>query len=1002
MGLSTYMYTPIKPYLLFLILIISTNAVAAPPIPNQLPFNSNVISGQVAVTQSNSVMSIYQSTDRAAIDWQSFNIGSLATVNVLQPTGNSILLNQVLSSNPTQIFGHLNSNGQLFITNSNGIYFSPSASVNVGGLVATTNTISSHDFLAGLSNFNGNSTPSSVVNDGNLQSKIGGYIALLAPNVRNNGVIVAQMGTVLMASGNQYALTFAGSTLSSIIVSPGLIDALVTNGGAVLAPGGLIILSAQSAHQIQAGIIGNTGVLDASGITSNGGVIELLASQSINVGGSLRADAASQNNSNGGTVLIISDLANPSSQTNITGTIFAQGGTQGGSGGLIETSGNKLTVSGSAVVNTLSTKGLVGNWIIDPNNFVIDSVLNGGDITSAILVNNLLSSNITVLSSNGHAGNLGDIQVNQPINWAGATTLTLNAIHDVVVNSAITANTAGASLSLIAGHDIDVNSTISSIGAVASLQLSAGNNVNINSGITGTAANTSIVVTAGQNVTSVAPIHAVAANSSIAITAGNDVSIGGAITATAQSTTVNVKAGLDIATNAEIIAVAASSAVNLTAGRDITTSTTAAITAGAATTQIALNAGRNISINSAITASPAGSSIQLVSGLAGTGPGISSGTVSLFGAVASPQLMIRFNPDGYAATSADIALYPALADAKAWVYAVGSNKVYDGTASASLQLSGNPSVGGNVNLLPGQANFNDKNTGIAKTVIYSGYSLIGSNASNYALFTPNGSTSATITPKPLTITAVAANKTYDGTTSASVFLTDQIITGDTVIATYKFSTFSDANVGIGKSISVSGVALTGADSSNYSISSSASTTANIETAPLTVTASNFSKNFGQTAVLSAFTQSGLMNNETIEFVTLTSSGVSSSAGVSMSPYLITPSNASGGSFDPRNYKIQYVNGLLVVQPIGLLITVADAWKPFGTTMVLTAFTMNGLVNGDTVGAISESSPGSSQGATVEGSPYAITPGIATGGTFNSANYVIKYVNGTLEVLPNTK
>ena len=217
MGLSTYMYTPIKPYLLFLILIISTNAVAAPPIPNQLPFNSNVISGLVAVTQSNSVMSIYQSTDRAAIDWQSFNIGSLATVNVLQPTGNSILLNQVLSSNPTQIFGHLNSNGQLFITNSNGIYFSPSASVNVGGLVATTNTISSHDFLAGLSNFNGNSTPSSVVNDGNLQSKIGGYIALLAPNVRNNGVIVAQMGTVVMASGNQYSLTLAGSTLSSII-----------------------------------------------------------------------------------------------------------------------------------------------------------------------------------------------------------------------------------------------------------------------------------------------------------------------------------------------------------------------------------------------------------------------------------------------------------------------------------------------------------------------------------------------------------------------------------------------------------------------------------------------------------------------------------------------------------------------------------------------------------------------------------------------------------------
>ena len=92
---------------------------------------------------------------------------------------------------------------------------------------------------------------------------------------------------------------------------------------------------------------------------------------------------------------------------------------------------------------------------------------------------------------------------------------------------------------------------------------------------------------------------------------------------------------------------------------------------------------------------------------------------------------------------------------------------------------------------------------------------------------------------------------------------------------------------------------------------------------------------------------------------------------------------------------------MTVKPIPLLVTVADAWKPYGTSMIPTAFTVNGLVNGDTVAAISESSPGAAQNASINGNPYTITPGTLGGGTFSPANYVITYVNGILTIVPSS-
>ena len=237
------------------------------------------MAGTASISQAAATMNIRQSSERAAIDWKSFNVGSAATVNFAQPSASSVTLNRVLDSNPSQIFGRINATGQVFLTNPNGVYFAPGSSVDVGGLVATTHAISNADFMDGKNVFNRNGASGSVVNEGTLQASLGGYIALLAPEVRNKGVVVASMGTVALAAGEAFDLKFeGGKSLVDIRVTPATIKTLVDNGNAVRAPGGLIILSALAVDQIQGGVVNNSGALEAVGLVSHAGVIRLAAS----------------------------------------------------------------------------------------------------------------------------------------------------------------------------------------------------------------------------------------------------------------------------------------------------------------------------------------------------------------------------------------------------------------------------------------------------------------------------------------------------------------------------------------------------------------------------------------------------------------------------------------------------------------------------------------------------------------------------------------------------
>ena len=107
--------------------------------------------------------------------------------------------------------------------------------------------------------------------------------------------------------------------------------------------------------------------------------------------------------------------------------------------------------------------------------------------------------------------------------------------------------------------------------------------------------------------------------------------------------------------------------------------------------------------------------------------------------------------------------------------------------------------------------------------------------------TSSDSRTFTIDQRALTITAHGVNKVYDGTNLATVSLTDDRVSGDAFSDTYGSATFGDKNVGTGKTVSVSGLSICGADAGNYTFNTTATTTANITARALTITATGVNK-----------------------------------------------------------------------------------------------------------------------------------------------------------------
>ena len=371
--------------------------VSAPVASNQLPTGGKVVSGTTSIQSVGNVMNINQTSQRSAINWNTFNVGSGAKVNFIQPSASSVTLNRVLDTNGSQILGSINANGQVFISNPNGVLFGPNSQVNVGGLIATTQNISIDDFMAGKSTFEGTGAPGSVVNQGTLEAALGGYIALLAPSVRNEGVVLAREGTIALAAGDRTVVQFNGPQLVTVMVDRPVLDALVENKQMVRADGGLVIFSARSANAVLSSVIKNSGTIQAQTIENKNGRILLVGDMekgSITVGGKLDASAPTQ-----------------------------------GDGGFIETSAAQVKIEDSALVTTLAKNGKTGTWLVDPHDYTVAA--SGGDQTGAQLSTSLGTTNVTLQSASGAQTGSGNININDIVSWNANTTLTLTATNNV-------------------------------------------------------------------------------------------------------------------------------------------------------------------------------------------------------------------------------------------------------------------------------------------------------------------------------------------------------------------------------------------------------------------------------------------------------------------------------------------------------------------------------------------------------------------------------------------
>ncbi|MDP3174384.1 MAG: filamentous hemagglutinin N-terminal domain-containing protein, partial [Phenylobacterium sp.] len=241
---------------------------------NALPEQGVVVAGAATIGGTAKGLTVNQSTSNAAINWQSFSIGAGETVQFAQPDSRSVTLNRVLGSDASTIMGRLSGNGQVFVVNPNGVLFGAGSQVNVGGLVASTLQITDTDFMAGRYRFSG-AGAGAIVNRGSISAD-GGSVALLGAQVSNHGVISARLGSVSLVAGNAMTLDVVGDGLLQVTVDQDALNALAENGGLIRADGGQVVMSARSADRLLKTAVNSSGVIEAVGVESRGGVVSLV------------------------------------------------------------------------------------------------------------------------------------------------------------------------------------------------------------------------------------------------------------------------------------------------------------------------------------------------------------------------------------------------------------------------------------------------------------------------------------------------------------------------------------------------------------------------------------------------------------------------------------------------------------------------------------------------------------------------------------------------------
>ncbi|WEK34209.1 MAG: YDG domain-containing protein [Candidatus Pseudobacter hemicellulosilyticus] len=324
-------------------------------------------------------------------------------------------------------------------------------------------------------------------------------------------------------------------------------------------------------------------------------------------------------------------------------------------------------------------------------------------------------------------------------------------------------------------------------------------------------------------------------------------------------------------------------------------------------------------------------------------------------------------------------------------------KTYDGNAGISL-AAGNYQLNGIVGeddvKASGVASFANEAAGNNKTITVAQLKLSGANHKNYKLTTVSEQTTGTINQKGLTVSLKASpaiSKEFNGNASASLLAGNTSVLGivdNDEVSISGTASYDNANAGTEKTVSFSGISLTGSAKDNYYYAGQATltTTGVITTRPVTVIANDQLKVYGQNDPALSYQVTGLLGNDALP------GALTREAGSAAGQYAIQQGSLAGGT----NYRIDhFTSATLTINKANLLIRAEDQTKKQGTVNPVFTLAYEGLANGDRPESLT--TPAVAQCAAVSGSPigyYIINVAGAS-----SPNYIITHENGKLSILP---
>ncbi|MEM9399851.1 MAG: filamentous hemagglutinin N-terminal domain-containing protein, partial [Verrucomicrobiota bacterium] len=407
------------------------------------PSGEQVVAGTASFqrTANGTILNI-NTSDRVVINWQDFSIGGGELTQFNQPSASSMALNRVITGNPSAIYGTLRANGNVFLTNPNGIFIGPSGLVDTGGFVASTLDVLPDDFMTGGDmDFSGTST-SSIINQGNIQT-LSDDVILIARHIENKGSIASSGGAVRMAAGSEVLLAEVEDADKRLFVR-----ARTGDDGTILNEGTIEGVKAEftaSNENPYALAIQNNGTVRATGAIKEGGKVFLTSKTSGVINrGTITAHAASDPDVVDGKITqesmpeIILDAERV--VTTETSDIRTK-----------DAPGDILIYAATVSIDGILLNERGGTLLIDPQFVIIDDGTGGMDLNTSYIDAETIA---TALDSSTDP--LGPIF---PVDAFSTTTndVIIEASQSITVGAAITATTGNANLYL---KDQDDNNSL--------------------------------------------------------------------------------------------------------------------------------------------------------------------------------------------------------------------------------------------------------------------------------------------------------------------------------------------------------------------------------------------------------------------------------------------------------------------------------------------------------------------------------------------------------------